>query len=48
VKNECASFIEYKKNLFCGFCGISEAHNTRNCDSPYNAKNRPTHYNLLI
>ena len=40
VKQECPSFIEYKKNRFCAFCGSYGEHTTKYCDSPHNLKNR--------
>lgn len=40
LKRDCEKFIEYKKNLYCSFCGVEGEHSSRNCDSPYNLQNR--------
>lgn len=40
LKSECEQLIEYKKNLYCSFCGAEGEHNTNTCDSPYNIKNQ--------
>ena len=39
IKKDCEEFEEYKKNLFCSFCGITGVHSTNKCDNEYNSKN---------